>query len=124
MLEHAFPEMARLVERLNAAGTPLYLLSNAPAFLDQWARGRGRRRHAFLGCFRDVVVSGLVGCSKPDAAIYRLVCQAGQFQPSQAVLVDDSLANVNGARAFGLHAIHHRSARDSIAELQALGLPA
>src|SRR5262249_12817496 len=72
MLDHAFPATADLVERLHAAGIPLYLLSNAPAFLDAWARGRGRQRHRFLACFRDVVVSGLVGCCKPDAAIYRL----------------------------------------------------
>jgi 2-haloacid dehalogenase len=124
MLDHAFPEMVAVVERLHGAGTPLYLLSNAPAFLDAWARGSGQQRHPFLGCFRDVVVSGLVGCSKPDAAIYRLVCRSGNFRPPQAVLVDDNLPNVEGARAFGLHAIHHRSAERTIAELRALGLAA
>jgi 2-haloacid dehalogenase len=124
MLDHAFPEMAALVERLHAAGTPLYLLSNAPAFLDPWLRGPGRTRHPFLGHFRDYVVSGLVKCWKPDAAIYGLVCRAGAFQPGQAVFIDDSLPNVEGARAFGMHAIHHRSARDTEAALRALGLPA
>jgi 2-haloacid dehalogenase len=124
MLDHPFPEMVEVVERLHGAGTPLYLLSNAPAFLDAWARGPGRQRHPFLGCFRDVVVSGLVGCCKPDAAIYRLVCRTGNFRPSQAVLIDDNLLNVEGARAFGLQAIHHRSAERTIAELRALGLAA
>lgn len=124
MLDHSFPQMTDLVERLHRAGTPLYLLSNAPAFLDAWARGPGRQRHPFLGRFRDVVVSGLVGCCKPDAAIYRLVCHAGNFQPQQAVLVDDNLPNVEGARTFGMHAIHHRSADETTAALRALGLPA
>src|SRR5262245_49852363 len=32
MLDHSFPQMVGLVERLHAIGTPLYLLSNAPAF--------------------------------------------------------------------------------------------
>ncbi|MBV8192399.1 MAG: HAD family phosphatase [Alphaproteobacteria bacterium] len=123
MLDHSFPAMVGLVERLHAAGTPLYLLSNAPAFLDGWARGRGRRRHPFLGCFRDVVVSGLVGCCKPDAAIYRLVCQAGAFQPHEAVLIDDNLPNVEGARGFGMHAVHHVSAERTTTALRELGLP-
>ena len=124
MLDHTFPHMVALVERLHAGGTPLYLLSNAPAFLDAWARGRGQRQHPFLGCFRDVVVSGLVGCCKPDAAIYQLVCRAGDFRPSQAVLVDDNLSNVEGARAFGLHAIHHQSAERTTGALRSLGLAA
>lgn len=124
MCDHSFPEMANLVERLHAAGTPLYLLSNAPAFMDTWLRGPAHRRHPFLGCFRDYVVSGLVGHSKPDAAIYQLTCRAGGFDPTHAVFVDDIQANVDGARAIGMAGIHHRSAAKTIAELRALGLPA
>jgi 2-haloacid dehalogenase len=124
MLEHPFPEMAALVERLHGAGTPLYLLSNAPGFLDAWLRGPGQHRHPFIGCFRDYVVSGVVRCLKPDPAIYDLVCRAGGFQPGEAVFIDDSLANVDGARGFGMHGIHHRSAADTVAALRALGLPA
>ncbi|MFO1159596.1 MAG: HAD family phosphatase [Reyranellaceae bacterium] len=124
MLEICFPDMAALVERLHEAGTPLYLLSNAPAFLDPWLRGPGRRRHPFLGCFRDYVVSGQVGYLKPAAAIYDLVCRTGDFSPGDAVLVDDSLPNVEGARAFGMKAIHHRTADDTITRLRTFGLPA
>src|SRR5215470_6395446 len=65
MNDVVFPEMVALVERLHAAGTPLYLLSNAPDILDTWLRGPARRRHPFLGLFRDYVVSGLVKWSKP-----------------------------------------------------------
>jgi 2-haloacid dehalogenase len=124
MCDHAFPEMVALVERLHAAATPLYLLSNAPSFIDGWLRGPAHRRHPFLGHFSDYVVSGLVGYSKPDAAIYRLVCRTGAFEPTGAVFVDDVAANVEGARAIGMAAIHHRSPAETIAALQALGLPA
>ena len=124
MLDHPFPEMAALVERLHRAGTPLYLLSNAPGFLDGWVRGPAHGRHPFLGHFRDYVVSGLVGCSKPQPEIYELVCRAGAFRPGEAVFIDDAPANVEGARAFGMTAIHHRSANETLAALRALGLPA
>ena len=124
MLDHSFPAMAALVERLHQAGTPLYLLSNAPGFLDAWMRGPGRQRHRFLGHFRDYVVSGLVKCSKPDAAIYDLVCRTGRFPPEDSVFIDDNLRNVEGARAFGMHAVHHRSAAETVAALRELGLPA
>jgi len=120
----AFPEMAALVERLHGAGTKLYLLSNAPNLLDPWLRGPARQHHPFLGLFSDYVVSGLVGHSKPDAAIYELICRTGGFEPGSAVFIDDVMANVEGAQAIGMHAVHHRSPAETIRALQALGLPA
>lgn len=124
MNDYPFPEMVTLVERLHAAGTPLFLLSNAPGFLDAWLRGPARERHPFLGLFHDYVVSGQVGCTKPDRAIYELVCRMGGFRPEEAVFVDDVLANADGARRVGMAAIHHRSADQTAAELRSLGLPA
>jgi 2-haloacid dehalogenase len=121
MCEHAFPEMATLVERLHAAGTPLHLLSNAPAFMAGWLSGPSHRRHPFLGRFRSYVVSGAVGCAKPDAAIYDLVCRQAGVEPVAAVLIDDNLPNIEGARAFGMAGVHHRSAEQTVAELRALG---
>ena len=124
MCAHPFPEMAALVEKLHLAGTPLYLLSNAPDLLDSWLRGPARQRHAFLGLFRDYVVSGRVGHCKPDRAIYDLACRTGGFQPGEAVFIDDVLTNVDGARAAGMAAVHHRSAAETTDELRTLGLPA
>lgn len=117
----AFPEMAAVVEKLHASGTPLYLLSNAPDLLDTWLRSTAAQRHPFLGLFRDYVVSGKVKCSKPDRAIYDLACKVGGFRPEDAVFIDDVLANADGARAAGWGAIHHRSANETVAELRALG---
>jgi 2-haloacid dehalogenase len=121
MNDHVFPETVALVERLHAAQTPLYLLSNAPGFMDAWLRGPSHRRHPFLRHFHDYFVSGRVGHSKPDAAIYRLVCRTGGFQPGEAVFIDDVVANVEGARAIGMHGIHHRSAAATATELRAFG---
>jgi len=67
---------------------------------------------------------GPVKCSKPDAAIYELACRTGGFAPSEAVFIDDVMANVAGARATGMMAIHHTSAAQTAAELRALGLAA
>lgn len=124
MSAHAFPEMAALVKKLHAAGTPLYLLSNAPNLLDVWLRGAARQRHPFLGLFRDYVVSGRVGHSKPDGAIFELVCRTGGFEPGEAVFIDDVLANVEGAQAAGMAGIHHLTASETANKLRALGLPA
>jgi 2-haloacid dehalogenase len=56
--------------------------------------------------------------------IYDLVCRTGGFRPGEAVLIDDNLPNVEGARAFGMHAVYHRSAAETTEMLRKLGLPA
>lgn len=124
MLDHAFPAMAALVEQLGDASVPLYLLSNAPGFLDRWLRGPAQAKHPFVGRFRDFIVSGHVGCWKPDAAIFELTCRTGGFRPEDAVFIDDVLVNVEGARTTGMIGIHHRSADQTRADLRALGFPA
>jgi HAD superfamily hydrolase (TIGR01509 family) len=73
---------------------------------------------------RDIVVSGDEGLIKPDHRIFELVCRRGGFSAGDAVFIDDSPRNAEAARSFGMIGIHHRSPEQTIAELQALGLPA
>lgn len=115
-----FPAMAALVQRLHGAGIAVYGLTN-------WAGDTfelTRPRLPSLALLRDVVVSGHEGIVKPDPRIFALLCRRAGFAPAEAVFVDDSLRNVEAARAFGMAGIHHRSPDQTIAELQALGLPA
>jgi 2-haloacid dehalogenase len=119
-IDGEFPEMADLVQRLDAAGVAQYGLTN-------WAGDTfdlTRPRLPTLALLRDIVVSGHEGIVKPDHRIFALLCARGDFTASDSVFIDDSLRNVDGARAFGMAGIHHRSAKQTIAELRALGLPA
>jgi 2-haloacid dehalogenase len=125
MLAPPYPEMVALVGRLQAAGVKLHLLSNAPGFMTEWlTSGRLSAAHAFLAAFDAIVVSGTVGCSKPDRAIYDLTAARGGFAPGEAVFLDDTLPNVEGAQAAGWRAVHHREPAGTIAALRAIGLPA
>ena len=115
-----FPAMTALVQRLHRAAVPLFGLTNwAGDTFDQ-----ARPHLPNLTLLRDIVVSGHEGIVKPDPRIFALLCRRGDFAPSDAVFVDDSLRNVEAARAFGMAGIHHRSAEQTIAELRDLGLPA
>ena len=54
----------------------------------------------------DVYVnSSMVGVSKPDPRIYELTLDRLGVAPTQAVFLDDSLRNVDAARALGINAI-------------------
>jgi putative hydrolase of the HAD superfamily len=55
---------------------------------------------------------------KPEPEIYALLCQRFGITPSEAVFLDDNLANVEAARAFGLNAIHFQNYEQGKAELE------
>lgn len=70
--------------------------------------------------FDAVVLSGAVGCAKPDAEIYRLAARRLGLAPGECVFVDDLRRNVDGAVATGMVGVHHSDAESTSLELQAL----
>jgi len=101
-------------------GEPVRLLA-----LTNWSAETfpiGRRRFPFLDWFEGIVVSGEEKLVKPDRAIYELLLRRYAVVPERAVFIDDSEANVVGARRVGLHAIRFRDAATLRRELSALGL--
>jgi 2-haloacid dehalogenase len=83
---------------------------------------RAVRLHEFLTEFEGIVVSGHEKLMKPDPAIYRLLCERHQVVPSQAVFIDDTAKNVDGARQIGMHGIHFQSADQLARALRDLGI--
>lgn len=109
-----------ILERLDAAGTPLYALTN-------WSAETfpiGKRRFPFLGRFRHVTVSGELKLIKPDPAIFRHVLAQAKKPAEACVFIDDSPKNVEGARALGFHGLHFEGPEKLARELAALGFPA
>lgn len=115
----ALPGMVALVEELDAAGVPLFAITNySGEFWHAWRPTQA----ALFDRFRDVVVSGDEKLMKPDRAIYELALKRFGLEPGEAVFVDDNTANVAGAAALGIHAVLFTGADNFRAELQRLGL--
>jgi 2-haloacid dehalogenase len=91
--------MAALVEELDAAGVPLYAITNFSG--EFWPPFRDREA-AIFDRFRDIVVSGDEKLTKPDAAIYHLALERFGLQAGEAVFVDDREDNIAGAEAVGI----------------------
>ena len=70
------------------------------------------------------MVSAHEGVTKPDPRIYAILCARNGLDPAACVFIDDSAANVDGARAFGMDAIRFTDAPALAAELAARGAPA
>jgi len=112
------PGMPELVAELDAAGVPLFAITNFSG--EFWPPFRAARADMF-DRFRDVVVSGDEKLIKPDPAIYHLALARFGLAPEAAVFVDDNLANVESARAIGMHALHFTGEPGLRTELRALG---
>lgn len=84
------------------------------------ARREETRRYGLPDLVDDIVYSHEVGIAKPDPAIFSLACSRLEVKPSEAVLIDDVAANVDGAVQVGLNAVLHESTPATIAAVDAL----
>ena len=112
------PGTHAIIEELDAAGLPLYGITNFGA--EFWPRFRPE--WPVFERFRDVVVSGVEKLVKPDPAIYHLAASRFGHAPAAMLFIDDNLANVEGARACGWQAHHFAGADGLRADLKARGL--
>lgn len=113
-------EMAGIAGLLSeAAGRrPLYAFSNTnPAHQAYFSK----RFPDVLRHFRTVYTSSDIGLRKPDAEAFRFVVDAIGVPPGRILFFDDSLANVEGARACGLTAVHVTAGSTVADTLAALG---
>ena len=107
-----------ILEDPRQRSTPLYAISN----FNQDKFRETLERFAFLGVFRDIVVSGDERILKPDPAIYRLRLDRNSLAASSCVFIDDSEKNVRGAEAVGMKAIHFTTPDALRTELAGMGL--
>ena len=118
MLGGVIEGSAELLHDLKAKGYRVLALSNWSSETFPLARPL----YPILDEFEGILISGQEGLIKPDPAIYRLLCERYAVVPEQAVFLDDSLRNIEGARAFGMHAVQFRSPQQVRAALVSLGV--
>lgn len=102
----AVPGSIELVERLDAAGVPLFAITN---FGHEFWEGF-RPTQPVFDRFRDIIVSGTEKMIKPDPAIYALAIERFGIDPAGALFVDDVAANVVGAESLGIGGHQFRDA--------------
>ncbi len=105
MVAGPIEETVELLSDLKDAGVPCYALTN----MERETYPLRRERFEFLNWFDGTVVSGFEGVAKPDVAVFELLLDRFDLDPSTTVFVDDSILNVRAARAAGMRAIEFRS---------------
>ena len=115
-----YPEVPGVLEALGAMGVRRVVVSNWDVSL------RGVLDDTGLAPLLDgVVISAEVGASKPDRAIFEEALAVAGVAAGEALHVGDTIdADLAGARAAGLHAVHlDRSGADPSALASLAGLP-
>lgn len=102
MFSGPIAETEAAIEALHVRGVAQYGLSN----ISHETLDSTLAMSPAFGRLKGVIASGLEGVMKPDPAIYRLTCERFGLAPGDLLFVDDSVRNVEAARAVGLHAHH------------------
>lgn len=100
--------------RVFAGARPLALLTNATSRLPSDLRQAG-----YLEKFNRIFNSSEIGHAKPAPEIFQHVCESLGLSPQELLFIDDSLKNIEAARALGFRAIQFRDLsqlRASLAE--------
>ena len=109
-----------ILAKLRQAGTPNYAITN----FNQDKFRETKLRFPFLDGFKGTIVSGDERVVKPDAAIYELLLSRYSLDAADCIFIDDSLKNVEGARAVGMHAHHFETPDKLTKELRGFGFAA
>jgi glucose-1-phosphatase len=88
---------------------PVYAFSNSNA---AHQRAWSPRFAEALGHFRKVFVSSDLGRRKPELGAFEAIAHAIGVPVGRILFFDDTLENVEGARAAGFRAVHVRTPRD------------
>jgi len=114
-------EDAELVEFVRALKPhyKLALLSNAFLGTREWMQ----EHFTFLDLFEVSFFSAEEGMRKPEATFFRLVLDALQVAPHEALFVDDFKENIDGAQHLGIQTIWYVNRDEALAELKRRLLP-
>jgi len=105
MMAGSIDATVAIARALKQRNVPLYALTNWSAETFPYAQ----QRFEFLHWFDGIVVSGVERTVKPSPAIFEILLQRYDIDGNSAVFIDDSLRNVEAARALGIDAHHYSS---------------
>ena len=118
MFSGPIPETEAAIAALQARGVRQYALSNMSH--ETW-----ESTFAMSPAFDRLdgrIISGLEGVMKPGPEIFELTCVRFGLTPGDAMFIDDSEKNIEGARALGFHVHHFTDPAKLRPALEAVGL--
>ena len=78
------------------------------------------KNNEIMELFDFVIESSKENVRKPDPAFYKLACERGEIEPSEAVFLDDLGINLKPAKALGMETIKVTNPNAALTELESL----
>lgn len=121
-----YPGVAELLEEIHRSGLATGVLSNTnhahwEVLVGRAASAENRSEYAALGLVHAPHASHLLGCGKPDAAIFKAfeVATGRVGTGEDTLFFDDLPENVAGAVSAGWHSTHIDHSGDTTAQMRA-----
>lgn len=101
------PERLRALRDMRQAGLRLFMISNTNAIMyDGWIKRAFMQEGLRVGDYFDGIITSFAeGACKPDPAIFETLLRRYNLIPGESLLLDDSEANCEAARALGMKAV-------------------
>ncbi|HAK42605.1 MAG TPA: HAD family phosphatase [Clostridium sp.] len=105
-----------ILKQLKDKGINTYYLSN----FHQLAFEHVTEKNEFFKLFKGGIVSYKEKLLKPEKEIYMRLLEEYNLKSEETILIDDTLANIQGAEIVGINTIHFKNSQDLMAKLNEL----
>jgi HAD superfamily hydrolase (TIGR01509 family) len=110
-------EVIEILNKLHLTKYKLLLLSN----FHEYAYGYIIDKYDFFQFFHGEIISYKEKLLKPEKEIYLSLIKKYNINPKEAIFIDDTIENIEGAEKLGFNTIHFKSARQLQFELNNYG---
>lgn len=108
LLDSVKPEKVALIKELKSKGYDLFLLSNNNSVMMRYTAAEfAKLGIPFDEYFKGIFISYEMKLLKPGREIYDEAVRRSGYRPDEILFVDDSQANIEGARLAGLNALYY-----------------
>ncbi len=111
--QFARPSMVQLIKQLKSHGIGVFVLSNVGK-----EKAEENKKEGVYAIFDGEILSCEVHLWKPDKEIFLKAIEIARVLPAESLFIDDVLANVEGAKAIGMHAIQFTTEEQFFKDLE------
>ena len=108
-----FTESIDLIRQMKDQGIKMYVLSNMSLVNAKYLRQR-----VYFQLFDGIVISAEEKLIKPDTALFQLLLDRYQLDPTKMVFMDDSLPNITAAESLGMHGVHFKATSECYTKIK------
>ena len=106
--------LLKFIRQIKTNGLKIGIISNVAQY--QFDEFFSKKEQTEL--FDFLVLSGEVGCAKPNTEIFKIAIEKGNVLPSEIAFFDDSILNIEAAQKMGIQGFLYKNWEDFLKEFK------